>query len=57
MTAPEPHLFALVGAMSQNTALVDDFTDNFNHPDRQWAHLSTPEATAAYIGSFEQGRA
>lgn len=52
MTAPEPHLFGLVGAMSQNQALVDDFTDNFNYPERQWEHLSSPEATAAYIGEF-----
>ncbi len=52
MTAPEPHLFALVGAMSQSEALADDFTDNFNAPDLQWEHLSSPEATAAYVGRF-----
>jgi hypothetical protein len=38
--------------MSQNKALCDDFTENFNYPDRQWEHLQSPEATAAYIGSF-----
>jgi 2-polyprenyl-6-methoxyphenol hydroxylase-like FAD-dependent oxidoreductase len=52
MTMPEPHLFDLLGAMSQNPALADDFTENFNHPDRQWAHLQTPEATAAYIAEL-----
>jgi 2-polyprenyl-6-methoxyphenol hydroxylase-like FAD-dependent oxidoreductase len=52
MTAPEPHLFALVGAMSQNPALANDFTENFNFPDRQWEHLASPEATEAYIGRF-----
>ncbi len=52
MTAPEPHLFALVGAMSQSEALANDFTDNFNAPDLQWEHLSSPEATAAYVGRF-----
>ena len=52
MTAPEPHLFALVGAMSQNPALADDFTENFNFPDRQWEHLASPAATEAYIGRF-----
>jgi 2-polyprenyl-6-methoxyphenol hydroxylase-like FAD-dependent oxidoreductase len=52
MTAPEPHLFDVVGAMSQNPALADDFTENFNHPDRQWAHLSSPAATVAYLGRF-----
>ena len=52
MLAPQPHLFDLVGAMSQNRSLCDDFTENFNHPDRQWEHLQTAEATAAYIASF-----
>jgi 2-polyprenyl-6-methoxyphenol hydroxylase-like FAD-dependent oxidoreductase len=52
MLAPQPHLFELVGAMSQNRALCDDFTDNFNRPDLQWEHLQSPEATAAYIGAF-----
>jgi len=52
MLAPQPHLFELVGAMSQNRALVDDFTDNFNRPDLQWKHIGTPEATAQYIAAF-----
>lgn len=52
MLAPQPHVLELVGALSQNPALVNDFTENFNHPDVQWEHLSSPEATAAYIASF-----
>jgi 2-polyprenyl-6-methoxyphenol hydroxylase-like FAD-dependent oxidoreductase len=52
MTAPGPHLFELVGAMSQNRALADDFTENFNRPDLQWARLQTAEATAAYISEL-----
>jgi 2-polyprenyl-6-methoxyphenol hydroxylase-like FAD-dependent oxidoreductase len=52
MLRPQPHLFELVGAMSQSPALADDFTENFNHPDRQWQNLSSPEATAAYIARF-----
>jgi 2-polyprenyl-6-methoxyphenol hydroxylase-like FAD-dependent oxidoreductase len=52
MVAPQPHLFDLVGAMSQNSALCDDFTENFNRPDLQWEHLRSPEATAAYVASF-----
>jgi 2-polyprenyl-6-methoxyphenol hydroxylase-like FAD-dependent oxidoreductase len=52
MLAPQPHLFELVGAMSQNQALCDDFTENFNRPDLQWEHVASPEATAAYIGAF-----
>jgi hypothetical protein len=52
MLAPAPHLLELLGAMSQNLALANDFTDGFTEPIRQWANLETPEATAAYIGSF-----
>jgi 2-polyprenyl-6-methoxyphenol hydroxylase-like FAD-dependent oxidoreductase len=52
MLAPQPHLFDVLGAMSQNKALADDFTENFNFPDRQWEHLASAEAAAAYIGSF-----
>jgi 2-polyprenyl-6-methoxyphenol hydroxylase-like FAD-dependent oxidoreductase len=52
MLTPRPQLFQLVGAMSQNRPLCDDFTENFNRPDLQWAHLSSPEATAAYIARF-----
>jgi 2-polyprenyl-6-methoxyphenol hydroxylase-like FAD-dependent oxidoreductase len=52
MLAPQPYLFELVGAMSQNKALCDDFTDNFNRPDLQWEHLKSAEAIAEYIGAF-----
>jgi 2-polyprenyl-6-methoxyphenol hydroxylase-like FAD-dependent oxidoreductase len=52
MLAPAPHLFELIGAMSQNKRLADDFTENFNHPDRQWENLASPASTAAYIASF-----
>lgn len=52
MLAPAPHLLELLGAMSQNLALANDFTDGFTEPIRQWANLETPDATAAYIASF-----
>lgn len=48
---PPPHLLELIGAMSQNRALCDAFTDNFNRPDEQWAALSSPERTRAFIES------
>jgi 2-polyprenyl-6-methoxyphenol hydroxylase-like FAD-dependent oxidoreductase len=49
---PPPHMFELIGAMSQNKALCDDFTENFNNPDLQWEHIRSPGATAAYISAF-----
>jgi 2-polyprenyl-6-methoxyphenol hydroxylase-like FAD-dependent oxidoreductase len=48
---PQPHVVELIGAMSQNKALCDAYTQNFNHPDRQWDALATPERTAAFIAS------
>lgn len=52
MLAPQPHLFEIVGAMSQNPALADAFTDNFTDPARHLEYLASPEATAAYVAGF-----
>ena len=52
MLAPPPHALDVIGAMSQNPALADAFTDNFTDPARHLEYLASPEATAAYIGSF-----
>jgi 2-polyprenyl-6-methoxyphenol hydroxylase-like FAD-dependent oxidoreductase len=46
---PEPHVVGLLMAMAQNKLLCDVYTQNFNHPDRQWDALATPERTAAFI--------
>jgi 2-polyprenyl-6-methoxyphenol hydroxylase-like FAD-dependent oxidoreductase len=46
---PAPHLLQLLGAMSQNPAVADEFTDNFNQPERQWDILATPERTGAFL--------
>ncbi|OJX67939.1 MAG: monooxygenase [Micrococcales bacterium 73-13] len=50
MAGPPPaHLLQLVGAMSQDQALLDEFTWNFNFPDRQWDILATPERVASAV--------
>jgi len=46
---PAPHLLQLLGAMSQNPAVADEFTDNFNQPERQWDILATPARTGAFL--------
>lgn len=46
---PEPHVVGLLMAMAQNKALCDAYTQNFNHPDRQWDTVATAERTAAFI--------
>ena len=43
------HLLQLLGAMSQNRAVADEFTDNFNQPERQWDILASPERTGAFL--------
>ena len=35
--------------MCLERALCDAYTQNFNHPDRQWDAVATPERTAASI--------
>jgi 2-polyprenyl-6-methoxyphenol hydroxylase-like FAD-dependent oxidoreductase len=52
MLAPQPHLFEVIGAMSQSTKLADEFTDNFTDPSRHLEYLATPEATTAYVAEF-----
>ncbi len=49
---PPPHAIGLFVAAAQNQALANAFADNFNHPKKQWAVLSSPDATAAFIASF-----
>jgi 2-polyprenyl-6-methoxyphenol hydroxylase-like FAD-dependent oxidoreductase len=49
---PEPHVVQLLGAMAQSKPLCDAYTQNFNHPDRQWDALATPERTAAFIARY-----
>ncbi|PDT87922.1 monooxygenase [Bradyrhizobium sp. Y36] len=46
---PSEALGMLIGAMSQNQALANEFTENFNYPDRQWDRISTPQRIQAWI--------
>jgi 2-polyprenyl-6-methoxyphenol hydroxylase-like FAD-dependent oxidoreductase len=46
---PTEALGMLIGTMSQNPALANEFTENFNYPDRQWDRVSTPERIHAWI--------
>jgi 2-polyprenyl-6-methoxyphenol hydroxylase-like FAD-dependent oxidoreductase len=47
---PSEALGMLIGAMSQNRALADEFTENFNYPDHQWDRVSSPERIRAWVG-------
>jgi 2-polyprenyl-6-methoxyphenol hydroxylase-like FAD-dependent oxidoreductase len=46
---PSQEFLGLVGAMSANRPLCDEFTENFNYPERQWARLATPARINAWV--------
>ena len=46
---PSPELMELVFEMSRNQSLCDEFTNNFNFPERQWDHLASAERIRAWI--------
>ena len=50
LAPPSEALGMLIGTMSQNPALADEFTENFNYPERQWDRISTPARIHAWIG-------
>ena len=47
---PSPELIQLIGTMSQDRALCDEFTDNFNQPEEQWNRLASPQRILSWIG-------
>ena len=51
MLNPPPHVLEFIGAMSQDKALCDEFTSNFNDPERQVDVLGTPERTRAHLAA------
>lgn len=44
-----PEFAQFIGALSQSTHLADEFTDNFNYPDRQWDTFSSPQRIGAFV--------
>lgn len=49
MPPPSEEIQMLLGAMSQNKALCDEFTENFNWPERQWDRLGSGDRIRAWI--------
>jgi 2-polyprenyl-6-methoxyphenol hydroxylase-like FAD-dependent oxidoreductase len=49
MSPPSEEMQMLIGAMSRNQALCNEFTQNFNAPEEQWARLSSPEHIRAWV--------
>jgi hypothetical protein len=49
LAPPTEAMGALIGTMSQNKTLCDEFTENFNYPERQWDRLATPARIHAWL--------
>jgi len=47
---PSAELMQLIGTMSQDRALCNEFTDNFNRPEEQWNRLASPQRILSWIG-------
>jgi len=39
----------VIGTMSQDRAMCDEFTDNFNRPEAQWNRLASPQRMKAWL--------
>ncbi|MDF1774551.1 MAG: monooxygenase [Rhizobiaceae bacterium] len=48
---PSEAMGRLIFSMSQNRELCDEFTENFNHPDRTWDNLASEKRIHAWIDS------
>ena len=42
----------LAESLGNNQALCNDYTDNFNYPDQQYANLRTEESLHAWFARF-----
>jgi hypothetical protein len=49
LAPPSEAMGALIGTMSQNKALADEFTENFNYPEQQWDRIATPQRIHAWL--------
>lgn len=56
LSPPSPTLQRLLFEMSRNRALCDEFTDNFNQPERQWDRMATDQRIEAWIAEYDATR-
>ncbi len=51
LPALKPELVQFIGALSQNPKLADEFTENFNFPEKQWDCFSSDERVQDWVAS------
>ena len=49
LAPPADHIQRLFAAMSADKVIADEFTHNFDHPDRQWQILATADRTDRFL--------
>jgi hypothetical protein len=54
---PSEAMGALIGTMSQNKVLADEFTENFNYPEVQWDRISTPQRIFSWLDRVSSPKA
>jgi 2-polyprenyl-6-methoxyphenol hydroxylase-like FAD-dependent oxidoreductase len=47
-----PHVIEMMVAATQNQAIADAYVNGFNHPDRWWNIIGSPECSAAFLEQF-----
>ncbi len=57
LAPPSDDLLMLIGTMSADRSLANEFTDNFNYPERQWDRLASPARIRAWLAEREAARA
>lgn len=45
-----PELMQFIGAISQHPGMADEFTTNFDAPDKQWDCFASAQRTASWVG-------
>jgi 2-polyprenyl-6-methoxyphenol hydroxylase-like FAD-dependent oxidoreductase len=48
-------LYLQLHGVPASRQIADEFTNNFNHPERQWDILATPERTRSFLGRHGLG--
>jgi 2-polyprenyl-6-methoxyphenol hydroxylase-like FAD-dependent oxidoreductase len=49
---PQPHLLQVLQAAAQDQVVADGYAWSFNHPDRFWSAMASPEGAAAFLANL-----
>nr|ADE62390.1 FAD-dependent hydroxylase [Pseudomonas sp. LQ26] len=52
LQALPPEFIAFLQVLSQSREMADEFTDNFNYPERQWDRFSSPERIGHWCSQY-----